>query len=74
MLRAVRYEQRFGFRIDSRTLEDMSAAIAAGYMDAVSNDRWRHELDRILDETNPGPALASGSGAWVADGDPPVLS
>jgi tRNA nucleotidyltransferase (CCA-adding enzyme) len=57
MLRAVRYEQRFGFRIDSRTLEDMSAAIAAGYMDAVSNDRWRHELDRILDETNPGPPL-----------------
>ncbi len=53
MMRAVRYEQRFGFNIEEGTLAGMSRAMSAGYMDAVSGDRWRHELERILEETNP---------------------
>ena len=57
MFRAVRYEQRFGFLIDEETLELMDSAISSGHMNAVSADRWRHELDRILDEEDPGPAL-----------------
>ena len=73
MLRAVRYEQRFGFRIDSRTLEYMSAAIAAGHMDAVSGDRWRHELNRILDETNPGPPLLRAAELGLLTGIHPCL-
>ena len=58
MMRAVRYEQRFGFRIDSETQAAMSHALSAGYMDAVSGDRWRHELERILDEANPVAPLS----------------
>ena len=78
MMRAVRYEQRFGFSIERETRDAMSSAVSAGYMDAVSGDRWRRELERILDEANPiapllravelgllaglHPALADGSG------------
>ena len=57
MLRAVRYEQRFDFRIDAPTLTAMSDAIAGGAMDTVSGDRWRRELERILDEANPSAPL-----------------
>ena len=57
MLRAVRYEQRFGFSIEDGTRECLASAISAGHMDAVSGDRWRHELKRILEEVKPGPAL-----------------
>ena len=55
MFRAVRYEQRFGFAIDNRTLDCMDSVISTGLMGAVSGDRWRHEIERILDEVNPGP-------------------
>ena len=58
MMRAVRYEQRFGFRIDSETQAAMAHALSAGYMNAVSGDRWRHELERILDEANPVAPLS----------------
>ena len=52
MMRAVRYEQRFGFCIEEETLERMSEAVTAGRMSAVSGDRWRHELERIFEEGN----------------------
>jgi len=53
MMRAVRYEQRFGFSISKETLDEISESVSAGHMDTVSGDRWRHELDRILEEDNP---------------------
>ena len=53
MLRAVRYEQRFGFCVEEGTQDAMSNAVTAGYMDVVSGDRWRHELERILEEVDP---------------------
>ena len=53
MLRAVRYEQRFGFRLAEETLAQMAVAIAAAGMNDVSGDRWRHELERIFEEDNP---------------------
>jgi tRNA nucleotidyltransferase (CCA-adding enzyme) len=46
MLRAVRFEQRFGFQIEARTKELLLQAISL--MDRVSGDRLRHELDHIL--------------------------
>lgn len=49
MLRAVRFEQRFIFRIEPRTLELMLAAKTL--LDRVSGDRIRHEIDHILDES-----------------------
>jgi len=50
MLRAVRFEQRFGFQIEQRTLDLMQEALAL--MSRVSGDRIRHELDHILEEPN----------------------
>ncbi len=48
MLRAVRFEQRFGFQIEGRTLELMRAANPM--VPQVSGERLRHELDLILAE------------------------
>ncbi len=56
MLRAVRFEQRFGFSIEQRTLQLLHEAQAL--LDRVSGDRIRHELDHILDEERAAPMLA----------------
>ena len=62
MLRAVRFEQRFGFQIEARTLELLHAAnepstdSGQGLLDRVSGDRIRHELETILFEPN-APAM-----------------
>ena len=66
MLRAVRYEQRFGFRIHPATQAAMSHALAQGYMDAVSGDRWRRELERILDEPNPATPPYNAPPNWAS--------
>jgi tRNA nucleotidyltransferase (CCA-adding enzyme) len=56
MLRAVRFEQRFGFRIEDRTLQLLCEALPL--MNRVSGDRIRHEVDHILDEDNAARMLA----------------
>jgi tRNA nucleotidyltransferase (CCA-adding enzyme) len=48
MLRAVRFEQRFNFRIETRTLQLLNEAVEL--IERVSGDRIRHELDHLLDE------------------------
>jgi tRNA nucleotidyltransferase (CCA-adding enzyme) len=48
LLRAVRFEQRFGFTIEPRTLQLMEEACPL--LNQVSGDRLRHELDLILIE------------------------
>jgi tRNA nucleotidyltransferase (CCA-adding enzyme) len=48
MLRAVRYEQRYGFKIEPRTLQLMDEA--RPLVARLSEERVRHELDLILDE------------------------
>ncbi len=55
ILRAVRYEQRFGFRIDERTLELLQDAVEL--LDRVTPARIRHELERILQEEHPEKTL-----------------
>jgi tRNA nucleotidyltransferase (CCA-adding enzyme) len=47
-LRAVRFEQRFGFQIEARTLQLMQEAIPL--IRHLSGDRLRHELNLILQE------------------------
>ena len=73
MLRAVRYEQRFGFHMEGSTLMQMTAAVADGHMDAVSGDRWRHELERILDEAYPGHPLLRAAELGLLAGIHPSL-
>ena len=53
MLRAVRFEQRFDFKIEDRTIELMEEA--RPLLRQISGDRLRHELDLILSE---GQAVA----------------
>ena len=48
ILRAVRFEQRFGFQIEKRTLELLRDA--EGLLERLSGDRIRHELNYILEE------------------------
>ncbi|MFN3741578.1 MAG: CBS domain-containing protein [Anaerolineales bacterium] len=49
MLRAVRYEQRYRFQIEPRTLQLMNEA--RPLLVRLSAERVRHEIDLILDET-----------------------
>jgi tRNA nucleotidyltransferase (CCA-adding enzyme) len=56
MLRAVRFEQRFGFRIEVRTLQLIHEARTL--LDRTSGDRIRHELDHILEEAQTSSMLA----------------
>ena len=74
MFRAVRYEQRFGFRIDDETLLLISSAVSRGCMDAVSGDRWLHEIERILDEPDPGRVLLRASELGLLPGLHPSLA
>jgi tRNA nucleotidyltransferase (CCA-adding enzyme) len=56
MLRAVRYEQRYGFKIGERTLQLLLEA--RPLMSRVSGDRIRHEIDNILMEEQSVKMLA----------------
>ncbi len=57
ILRAVRYAARFSFRLADETLAELKAALAAGAIATLTGDRVRHELERILDESDPPAAL-----------------
>ncbi len=48
MLRAVRFEQRFGFQIETRSLQLMAEALPL--LERLSSERVGHEIDLILDE------------------------
>ena len=50
LFRAVRYEQRFGFTMDSRTEELFNSAVQSHCVDLLSGDRVRHEFERIFSE------------------------
>ena len=53
IFRAVRYEQRFAFTIEDSTLSQLHDAIEHGHLSALSSDRLRHELERILEDERP---------------------
>ena len=55
MMRAVRFEQRFGFRIEPRTLHLLSGAL--DLLDRVSGPRIRNELELIFQEQEPEKAI-----------------
>ncbi len=55
MLRAVRFEQRFGFEIETRTRQLMDEAHPL--LDRLSGERVRHELDLMLDESSAAAML-----------------
>jgi tRNA nucleotidyltransferase (CCA-adding enzyme) len=55
IFRAVRYEQRLGFKIEPETLALLSKALPL--IDKLSAERVRHELDLILEEENAAGML-----------------
>lgn len=55
ILRAVRYEQRFGFQIEDRTCQLLLEALEL--LDRVTPARIRHEFERIFQEQTPEHAL-----------------
>ncbi len=55
LIRAIRFEQRFNFKIEDRTFQLLLEA--KDLLDQVSGDRLRHELNLILAEPDPKPAL-----------------
>jgi tRNA nucleotidyltransferase (CCA-adding enzyme) len=56
MLRAIRFEQRFDFRIEDRTLELMNEALPI--LKQISGQRLRHEFDLIFYEQMPQKMMA----------------
>lgn len=55
MLRAIRYEQRFGFRLEDSTENLLRRNVPM--LRTISGDRIRHELELILKEEHPEKAL-----------------
>jgi tRNA nucleotidyltransferase (CCA-adding enzyme) len=74
VLRAVRYEQRLGFCVEDVTLRRLQEALARGHFGALSGDRLRHELERILEERRPGLALARAARLGVLAAIHPSLA
>ncbi|MBW1990551.1 MAG: CBS domain-containing protein [Deltaproteobacteria bacterium] len=56
--RAIRFEQRFKFRISKLTLNLIHNAVRNNFFDRLSGPRLFHELKLILSEENPIPAIA----------------
>jgi tRNA nucleotidyltransferase (CCA-adding enzyme) len=72
MLRAVRYEQRFGFRLEAST-ENLLRQNAA-MLGTISGDRVRHELELILKEERPEKALKRAADLGLLKEVHPALS
>lgn len=53
ILRAVRFEQRFKFRIEKHTLRLLKDSVSSGMLDMVHPHRLRDEIILILKEENP---------------------
>ncbi len=58
MLRAVRFEQRFGFKIGKLTLSLLKNAAKMNWMDTVASHRIMLELKLILQEPDPLGAIS----------------
>ena len=56
ILRAVRYQARFGFRLEESTLDLLCSDVS--YLDRISGTRIRHEVERVFDEAEPERPLS----------------
>jgi len=53
MIRAIRFEQRYNFRMEERTLELLKKNLEENYLERVSGARIRQEIEKILEEKEP---------------------
>ncbi len=71
VLRAARFAGRLRFTVASKTLKLLKEAVRAGAVDALKVQRYSKELDKILKEDDPAPALEYLK-AWGAQRRPYV--
>lgn len=57
ILRAIRFEQRFNFQMETTTLRLAQQAIRDQWLTKLSYDRIREELKHIFNEDNPSKAI-----------------
>lgn len=57
ILRAIRFEQRFGFRISKQTATLIRNAVRMGLIQKLGGFRFFNEIQHILMEENPIPAI-----------------
>jgi tRNA nucleotidyltransferase (CCA-adding enzyme) len=57
VFRAIRFEQRFGFRLGKHTSNLIQNAVKMGLLVKLSGRRLANELRLILSEENPAPAI-----------------
>jgi len=57
ILRAIRFEQRFNFKIEERTLELLKKHVTQNYLERVTGQRLRYELEKIIEEPEPLKAI-----------------
>ncbi len=67
VLRAVRFEQRFGFEIEVRTAELLRSCACEGYLARVTGQRLRDEFIKILQEPLPLKAIRRLKGLEIID-------
>ena len=73
ILRAIRYEQRLGFRLEEETHRLLMEATASGMLDALSGDRLRRELRLMFEERAPYLPLSRCGGMGVLSAIHPPL-
>ena len=71
ILRAVRYEQRFGFRLEEATESLLRRDVEM--LSTISGDRLRHELQRILGEGRPEAVMERAHALGVLQAVHPAL-
>ena len=71
LLRAARYAGRLGFRLEPET--ERLAREGASYVDTISGDRVRHELERIFDEPRAADILRIADGLGLLRAIHPAL-
>ena len=74
LLRAARYEQRFGFRIEEDTLRELQQTVVDSCLSTVSGDRLRHELERMFEEERPEVAIGRSVSLGILAGVHPSLT
>ncbi|MGI6648418.1 MAG: CBS domain-containing protein [Bacillota bacterium] len=57
IIRAIRFEQRLGFQIETQTLQLIEDSIYRGFLKGLSGARIREEVSILLSEADPIPGL-----------------
>jgi len=74
IFRAIRYEQRLGFRVEEKTLSLMQTALSQKALRKLSGDRLRNELCHIFQEASPRDILLRMENLKIFTGIHPRLT